>query len=111
MSKPEGMQIIDNLQPADATHSNDWFPYGAILVVATSDPDHTQFEDLEIKDQNNNLVEVDQVDPEFDKAHQVIMRKIAVAWEDLKGQILTMKVAWADSSGEEYSYTSTFQCV
>ena len=110
-ASPDGMQIIDNIQPADENHADDWFPYGSVLVVTTSDPDNTQFLDSEIKDAQGNLVEIAQVDPEFDKKHQMIHLKIQTAFEDLEGQELTLKVAWADASDEEYSYTATFKCV
>ncbi|MDE1816780.1 MAG: hypothetical protein KGI08_05415 [Thaumarchaeota archaeon] len=111
MSKPEGMQVIDNIQPADSSHDNDWFPYGAVFVITTSDPDNTQFLDAEIKDSRDNLVEIAQVDPEFDKTHQMIHLKIQTSFEDLEGEVLTLKVAWSDASDEEYSYTTTFECV
>lgn len=111
LPKPESMQIIDNIQPADETHKEDWFPYKGIMTITTSDPDQTQFLTAEIRDAHNQLVEVAQIDPEFDHKHQIINLKIQTSFEDLTGQILKRIVAWSDASGEEYSETSTFTCV
>jgi hypothetical protein len=109
--QPESMRVVDNIQPADNEHKNDWFPYGGILTITTSDPQNTQFVTVEIKDQDNNLVEVAQVDPEFDSMHQMVHLKIQTSWEDLEGQMLTLVTAWSDASGEEYRMETQFQCV
>lgn len=110
-SKPESMHILDNIQPADQTHKDDWFPYKGIMTITTSDPQNTQFLTAEIRDAMNQLVEIAQIDPEFDKAHQIIHLKIQTSFEDLEGETLKRIVAWSDGSGEEYSETNTFVCV
>lgn len=107
---PEPMRVITNIQPKDNTHDNDWFPYSGIMTVTTSDPAHTQYIDAELRDASNNLVEVDQIDPEFDEKNQIMHLKIQTAFEVLKNQVLSLKVAWADASGEEYSQTTNFKC-
>lgn len=108
--QPEGMKVVTNLQGADATHDNTWFPYKSILTVSTTDPDNTQFLDVEIRDEKNQLVEVDQIDPEFDHAHQIVHLKIQTSFEVLQGQQLKMLVNWADASNEQYSETTSFKC-
>lgn len=111
LPKPESMQIIDNIQPADETHKDDWFPYKGIMTISTSDPQQTQFLTAEIRDAHDQLVEIAQIDPEFDHKHQVINLKIQTSFEDLTGQKLKRIVNWSDASGEEYSETTEFTCV
>src|SRR5574340_992731 len=110
LPKPESMHILDNIQPADNDHKNDWFPYKGIMTITTSDPDNTQFITAEIRDAMNQLVEVAQIDPEFDHEHQIIHLKIQTSFEDLQGETLKRIVSWSDASGEEYSESNTFIC-
>ena len=109
--QPTGMRIITNLMPPDQSHEETWFPYHGIIAITTDHPDETEFLTMELFDKDNNLVEIDQIDPEFETNHPILLRKIAVGWETLVGQKCKLRMAWADSSGEEYSEETYFQCV
>ncbi|MDE1767358.1 MAG: hypothetical protein KGI27_13960 [Thaumarchaeota archaeon] len=107
---PTAMRIITNLMAPDNMHKDTWFPQGGIIAITTSQPDQTEFLDMELFDGDNNLIEVDQIDPEFEQNHPILLRRIKVGWENLHGEKCKLRLAWADSSGEEYSEEQYFQC-
>lgn len=101
------MQVITNLQNPVGSSNNPSFPEGGILAITTSQPEKTEFLTLEVRDSNGNVIEIGQVDPEFDPSNEVLQRKLQVAGRTLKGTTISIQVNWADSSGEEYSQGPT----
>jgi hypothetical protein len=100
------MKVTTNLLAADETHKTAWLPQGAVLLVSTTDPQNTQYIDVEIWDKDHNPITFGQTDPAFGMSDFVRLKLLRYG-RDLTG-IATMKVRWADSSYQEYGEDSEF---
>ena len=103
MAYPYQMQVITNLQPAKKPDGNLCFPEGGILAITTSKPADTEDIVLEVRDANGNVIEVDQVDPEFDPKNEVMQIRLQREGDPLKGTTVSLYIGWDDANGEHHA--------
>lgn len=93
------MKVTTNLLPADDRHSTAWLPQGAILLVSTTEPQNTQYIDVEVWDKDHNPITFGQTDPEFGMSDFVRL-KLQRYGKDLTGTA-TLLIRWAGNDNED----------